>query len=79
MQIVKFQNGKGVLKRNAILKQEKGNKRLGHYILMLIVSDLIHHIGLVAIPSVRYTILKRKLQTAPGFKVSSTHGTFIRW
>jgi len=35
----------------------------------LTVLDLIHHIGLVAIPSVRYTILKRKLQTAPGFKV----------
>jgi hypothetical protein len=32
--------------------------------------DLLHHVGLVLFPSVRSMILRRKLRTAPAYKVS---------
>merc|ERR1719483_19746 len=35
----------------------------------LTILDLVHHLGLISFTSVRWIILKRKLQTAPKFKV----------
>jgi len=37
----------------------------------LTILDLIHHLGLISLRGVRWTILKRKLQTAPKFKIAN--------
>ena len=33
------------------------------------ILDLLHHVGLISLSSVRWIVLKRKLQTAPKYKV----------
>ena len=39
----------------------------------LTMLDLLHHVGLLSFRRVRFTILKRKLQTAPAFKVTQRY------
>ena len=37
------------------------------------ILDIIHHIGLISLSGVRWIVLKRKLQTAPKYKVNFKH------